>query len=62
MSSELARLRTRLRELEAARADLPPHSAQGWRDDLDDQLASLRRRIARAERAAERRGPDESTA
>lgn len=43
-------MRTRLRELQQARADLPPHSAQGWHADLDDQIATLRRRIARAAR------------
>lgn len=41
-----AELRTRLRDLERARADLPPHAAQGLREELDGRIAVLRRRLA----------------
>lgn len=47
---DVAALRARLRDLQAARAELPPHSAQGWRADLDAQIDTVRRRLARVDR------------
>lgn len=46
MPESEAVLRARLRDLQSAIADLPPHSAQGLRADLEDQVARLRRRLA----------------
>lgn len=41
-------LRARLRELERARAQLPPHSAQGLHEELDASIRGVRRQLARA--------------
>ena len=46
-STEVARLRARLRELERARAQVPPHSAQGMREELDARIDDVRRRLRR---------------
>lgn len=50
-AASVAALRARLRDLQQARAELPPHSAQGWRVDLDDQIDQVRRRLAAVLRA-----------
>lgn len=41
-------LRARLADLEQARAQLPPHSAQGMHEELDDRIRSVRRQLATA--------------
>ncbi len=41
----VAELRARVRELERARAQLPPHSAQGMHEELDARIADVRRRL-----------------
>ncbi len=50
-AASVAALQARLRDLQVARAELPPHSAQGWHADLDDQIDQVRRRLAAARRA-----------
>ncbi len=47
-------LRDRLRALERARAQLPPHSAQGMHEELDARIRDVRRQLARATRQDDR--------
>lgn len=52
-TEDVRALKARLRDLRDARAELPPHSAQGWHADLDEQISRLQRRLAAAERDVE---------
>lgn len=44
-------LQARLRALEQAREQLPPHSAQGMHEELDARIRDARRQLQRATRA-----------
>lgn len=46
-SLTMGELRARIAELERVRVDLPPHAAQGLREELDQRLSHLRRLAAR---------------
>lgn len=46
-------LRARLRDLEQARSELPPHSAQGMHEELDDRIRTVRRQLVKATTAGD---------